>query len=136
MTTKRKTKTPTAQAKMNALGDEAFFAQLASGSTYTQIAKDVGVAIGSLITWVAADPDRSARAAEVRREMAKAWDEKAQHGLEAAQDPFELAKAKELAHHYRWRASKVAPKDYGDRQQVELSGGINLNTAIADLGDD
>ena len=24
-----------------------------------------------------------------------------------------------LAHHYRWRASKIAPKLYGDRQSVE-----------------
>jgi hypothetical protein len=36
-----------------------------------------------------------------------------------ASDAFELAKAKELAHHYRWRASKIAPKLYGDRLQVE-----------------
>ena len=43
----------------------------------------------------------------------------ASDGIAQASDPFELAKAKELAHHYRWRASKIAPKLYGDKQSVE-----------------
>lgn len=53
---------------------------------------------------------------------AEYWDQVAVHGLESATDAFELAKAKELAHEahdYRWRASKIAPKLYGDKQTVE-----------------
>lgn len=53
---------------------------------------------------------------------ASVWDEKAEQGLEDAADPFELSKHKELAHHYRWRASKIAPRIYGDRIQQEHSG--------------
>ena len=50
------------------------------------------------------------------------WDEKALAGIEAAKDAFELAKAKEAAHHYRWRASKIAPSEFGDRQAIEHTG--------------
>jgi hypothetical protein len=50
---------------------------------------------------------------------AEYWDQVAVDGIAQAGDPFELAKAKELAHHYRWRASKIAPKLYGDKQSVE-----------------
>jgi hypothetical protein len=32
----------------------------------------------------------------------------------------------------KWAASHAAPKKYGDRQQVEVSGGIDLASAIAD----
>ena len=32
---------------------------------------------------------------------------------------MDLAKARELAHHYRWRAAKIAPREYGDRVQVD-----------------
>ena len=46
---------------------------------------------------------------------ARVWDDRAEAVLRDASDLFELAKAKELAHHYRWRASKIAPRDYGDR---------------------
>ena len=50
---------------------------------------------------------------------AELWDQVAVEGIERATDTFELAKAKEIAHHYRWRASKIAPKLYGDKQSVE-----------------
>ena len=54
------------------------------------------------------------------------WDERAGDVIQQAADPFELAKAKELAHHYRWRASKIAPRDYGDRIQADVGGGVTL----------
>jgi hypothetical protein len=50
---------------------------------------------------------------------AAAYDEQAEQGLLAATNLFELAKARELAQHLRWRASKINPKAYGDRLEVE-----------------
>lgn len=122
--------------KLNELGDDAFFARVANGESYTSIAASLGIHLHSVQQWIASNDGRSAHALEVRRATAKLWDEKAERGLESAQDPFELAKAKELAHHYRWRAKCVDPRDYGDKQQVEHSGSVNLNTAIADLDSD
>jgi len=80
------------------------------------------VSIGTLISWINGDSERSARVREVRIATARIWDEKAESGIENAGDPFELAKAKELAHHYRWRAAKIAPRDYGERVTQELTG--------------
>ena len=42
--------------------------------------------------------------------------------IAAAKDALALGKARELAHHYRWRASKIAPRDYGDRMAVTGGG--------------
>jgi hypothetical protein len=50
------------------------------------------------------------------------WDEKAETVLVDAADPFELAKARELAQHYRWRAKAVAPREYGDKVMQEHTG--------------
>jgi len=72
--------------------------------------------------WIEADPERSARVKQARMVMSRRWDEKSEAVLVNAGDDFDLKKAKELAHHYRWRAAKIAPRDYGDRQMTELSG--------------
>jgi hypothetical protein len=106
---------PKARNALDALGIEAVCAAIADKQTLTQIAEDAGVSIGSLSAWLDADPERSARAREVRRAMARVWDEAAESELRQAGDPFELSRAKELAQHFRWRAKAAAPKEYGDR---------------------
>ena len=99
---------------------------IADGVPLTEIAKRAGVTDGGLLTWLEADAERSARARAVRQATARMWDERAGDVIQQAADPFELSKAKELAHHYRWRASKIAPRDYGDRIQADVGGGVTL----------
>lgn len=115
---KQKLKTgpkPVAMQKMDALGIDKLCAAIVEGNTLTAIAKATSVSIGSLITWVEANPERSARAREARAQVARLWDELALQGIADAMDNFQLAKAKESAHHLRWRAAKIAPKEYGDK---------------------
>lgn len=82
----------------------------------TAIAGKLGVSFGTLNTWLSAEPERCARAREARIETARLWDEKAEAGIAQAVDAFQLSRAKELAHHYRWRAKAISPRDYGDKQ--------------------
>lgn len=107
----------TARAKLDAFGVEAVCEAIGEGRALRLIAEDAGVSVGSLVTWIEADPERSARVRESRAAMARYWDELSEEVLRNAPDDFELKKAKELSHHYRWRASKVAPREYGDRIQ-------------------
>jgi len=116
------TKKPTsADEKLEAFGIDALCEAILDRSM-TEIAGTIGVSMGKLIAWIAADDNRSARAREARIMSARMWDEKAVTEIEQACDPFELARAKELAHHYRWRASKIAPRDYGDKVTQEHTG--------------
>lgn len=108
------------EQRIGTYGVDRLMQGMADGTTMTALAAEIGVSIGMLCTWVAADPERSARAREARIHAARVWDEKALITLESACDPFELARAKEMAQHYRWRASKTAPRDYGDK--LELDG--------------
>lgn len=112
---------PSLQA-MDDYGIEALCDEIMAGKSLTAIAKQAGASLTRLLVWIGADPVRSARVREARSAMAKVWDEKAEHGIANAADEFELRKAKELAHHYRWRAAKVSPPEYGDRLAQEVSG--------------
>lgn len=115
-------KQPTIAERIEAFGIEAVCERLANGVTMTAIAQEIGVTVGKLSQWIASDEEHSARAREARIHAARIWDEKALSVIEQALDPFELQRAKELAHHYRWRASKTAPKEYGDKVTQEHTG--------------
>ena len=95
---------------------------LASCKTMTSIAEQIGVSKGSLIAWIAEDADRSARTKDARNLAAIFWEEQAELVVKDALDEFELKKARELAQHYRWRASKIAPREYGDKLEVNNTG--------------
>lgn len=101
-----------AAAKVRSLDD--ICAKIADGKTYTAIAEDEGISKGSLSEWLEATSERSARARAARILAARIWDEKALQTIQEAGDPFALAKAREEAQHYRWRASKIAP-EYSDK---------------------
>jgi len=111
-----------AQALLDAEGIDRICERICDGEPLTHICAAIGVSFGTLQTWLEAIPERSARAREARRVTSRMWDEKALQGIESAADPFELAKAKEAAHHLRWRATKIAPADYGEKVTQEHTG--------------
>ena len=57
------------------------------------------------------------------------------NGINNAGDPFELAKAKEAAHHYRWQASKANPKGYGDKLDLTHGGTVGVRSIGWDIVD-
>ena len=117
--------------KLDAIGVDDICDDIAEGYSMTYIAREAGVAVSSLLAWIEAVPERSARVREVRASMAKVWDEKAEDAIKQAGEDFDLRKAKELAHHYRWRASKIAPKEYGDRVDHNHAGKLTLESLVA-----
>jgi hypothetical protein len=121
--------------KLDVFGIDAVVAELIAGNSLTGIAKAQMVGVASLISWIEADAERAALAREARAQSAKIWDEKAEYVLQIAGDPFELAKARELASHYRWRAKAVAPRDYGEKVTNEHTGagGGPITLAAVDL---
>lgn len=110
------------RAKLDSYGIDGVCNAICNEKPLTTLADEIGVSIGSLLMWIEADPERSARAREARIVMARRWDEKSEEILTRAEDDFALKKAKELSHHYRWRASKIAPRDYGDKTTLEHTG--------------
>lgn len=109
--------------KLDELGIEEICARIINGRSMRQICRDVEIDFATLNRWLLTDPQRSARAQESRKIAAVVYEEMAFEGLLEASDPFELARAKEAAHHLRWRASKIAPAQYGDKLQHANAAG-------------
>lgn len=96
-----------------------------------EICDELGVGAASLARWIAADPERPARVREARIAAARFYEERAGQVIEEADDQFSLAKAKELAHHYRWKASKASPKEFGDKVETVVSGSLDQNLSVS-----
>ena len=117
----------TGAQKMEALGIHAICERMSQGESQRSIADSISVHRGEFSDWLAATPERSARAREARALSARYWDDQAEKVLLGADDdkPGSIAKARELASHYRWRAKCYAPREYGDKIGVEHGGTVN-----------
>lgn len=117
-------------AACDAMGIDGLCEKLIAGESQTAIARGLGVSLATLINWIAATPERSARAREARITSASSYADKAEQILSEATDALSLAKARELASHYRWKASKASPREFGEKIEIEQ------NTTVRDLTDE
>lgn len=115
--------------KLDDYGLDQLCDDIASGCTLSYLTSKIGVSVGSFAAWCAR-PEHSARVREARALSAQFWDEMAARCVIEAADALEVTKARELAYHYRWRASKIAPKEYGDKTAVDVSGTLSLEGLV------
>ena len=106
-------------------------ADICETKSMTQIAAENNMDVSTLLEWIEGDPHRVARTREARRRTALLWEERAEAVLAQAGDPFELQKARELAHHYRWRAKVIAPREYGEKVLQEHTGKDGAPIAVS-----
>jgi len=124
-TPKRRGPPALALATFDALGIEAICRIISEGGGIRDVAAAAGASHGSFLEWLSRNPDHSARVREARRLTAWHWDEQAEHAIrDAPRDPIELARARELAFHFRWRAGKLNQAIYGERAAVDVSGEV------------
>jgi len=131
MAAPRKTaKTMTDKDTLDAVGIDVICERIESGEAQAHIANSLKVSKSKLSEWLSADPERSARARESRIMSARHWDDQAEQVLLGADETVNgsIAKARELAQHYRWRASKYAPRDYGDKLQLDADVTVSTLT--------
>ena len=118
-----------ATSVLDYFGVEWLCDQIQDGNTLTAAAAEAGVPRSTLLRWVAADPVRSARVREARQQAGAAWDDLAEQGLKDAKTPHQLAIARELAHHYRWRARAIDPL-YKEKVQQEHTGDVQVTSIV------
>lgn len=110
--------------------DEIFDA-LADTATLRQLAAQYGAKRSTLHEYLTATPELLARYKSARMRSSEAYEDAADHVISDARDPFELARARELAHHYRWAARVRSPGTHGDRS--ELVGNTELTPDFAEV---
>lgn len=98
----------------------------ADGETFRAVAKKVGVSTRTLNKFLTRK-DNVEQYYAVLQESSDSYASMAEEALRnSPADKIEIQRARELAHHYRWMASKRNPKRYGDKLDIEskVSGNI------------
>lgn len=114
---------------MAELNIDAICEDIISGLSYRAIAAKYGTNYTAVFKFVS-DENHSARVTHARLLSGDIYADKAEQVLiEADGTMTEVTRAKELASHYRWKASKVNPKTFGDKVDV-TSAGKALPTSI------
>lgn len=114
-----KTKPGGAEAILDKLGIEALCDLIADGKSQRTVCQEINVERGSLRRWLALDPERQRLFDMARVEAAEGFVDMAEQELRTAKPTkIALARARELASHYRWKASKANVQRYGDKVAV------------------
>ena len=93
------------------------------GFTYRKIAEELNISLRKLTDFIAL-PEQYARARLALETSAQTFAGKAEEILiNAEASSIEIQRARELAQHYRWMASKRNPKTYGEKiiQDITLT---------------
>ena len=92
------------------------------GDSYKTMAQKLNIGLTKLHEFTS-NTNHSARVREALIISASTFDDKAEQVLlDAKRDMVEIQRARELAQHYRWKASKRAPRVYGDKLDLTTDG--------------
>jgi hypothetical protein len=117
---------PNTKTKKKDLDIEIIIKMIIDGLSYRAIAKKLHIDLHNLHNFTSSE-QHSARVREALTTSADTFAEMAEDiMIKARMNQWSLVKARELAQHYRWMASKRRPKSYGDKVQTEVSGTLGL----------
>lgn len=109
-------------AKKIELDLETIVEMILQGDSYKTIAQRLNIGLTKLHEFTS-NTNHSARVREALIISASTFDDKAEQVLiDAKRDMVEIQRARELAQHYRWKASKRAPRVYGDKLDLTTDG--------------
>lgn len=130
----------TAAQKLDAIGEEVLFEQVAEGEFYEDIAKKAGVSRHALMNWFGAREDlyaqaREARADKLAEEIISISDDKSADIIvdengNTRTDSEVVARSRLRVDSRKWLASKMLPKKYGDRMNLDAE------VKFADMSDE
>lgn len=110
-------------AFLNAVGIEAMLDEIRKGHNLVEIAEVLDVSIGILLRWIDAELHTQA-VDDAFKFSAEGHIAAAGKAIKNASNEFELKKAKELANHGRFMASKMDRHRYGAEQQKNNTGNV------------
>lgn len=107
------------------------FAWMAEGHTMTAAAQACGLRPSAVRRWIAGDAAWMAKYERARKLQAQAM---ADEAVQVARDSTNQTAAGDrlLVDTLRWAASKAAPREFGDKQVVEHSGGQKLEIRVVE----
>lgn len=117
----------TEDERMAEFGIDAFCDLVIEMKPLEKIAEHVGVRLACLMRWLNANPERYSRWRLAMTMSAAVAEERADRILaEAKGTAPEIARAKEIAQHLRWRAALRDRKNYGDQKTIDHNHTVNM----------
>lgn len=119
---------------LDELGIDAILDKIEAGQPVLKIAAELGITRRRLNEWVDETDEKRSAVRAARIEASHAYALKAEEvltSLASDSTQADIAKARELASHYRWMAKAISPADYGDRQTIEVK-----TPEVADMTDE
>jgi len=113
------------RTELDELGIDGLCDRIVNGESQRKIALSLGIDPATLTRWISSDAQHSARVREARMQAADTYADMAEDDLEALParpEPGEVAKARELASHRRWKAAMANPERYAPRQTQKHVG--------------
>lgn len=111
---------------------EILIAEILECNSYRKIAKKFRVPLSSLVDYISKS-EHSARVREAKQASADICAEMARDVLEQAEGTKEeIMRARELSQYYKWKAAKLAPKQYGDKLDVTTDG-EKINATVPNI---
>lgn len=131
-TTQKYRKVGNPYAFLNSIGLDPILEHIYKGSNIVDVAKELNISITILLNWLE-NEGHMQRIEEATKFSAEGYISEAGNLLRTAQTDFQLKKAKEVANHGRFMASKLDKSKYGaDNKQVGNTAGV---TFIMHMGD-
>jgi hypothetical protein len=100
--------------------ERELFDQVAEGTLMREASRRIGVEYRSLMRLGGEDRQRVSSASRAREAGVEANLEEVEELLRGANNK-NISVVRELAHHLRWKASKLKPRNYVDRVSAEVS---------------
>src|SRR3990167_1006965 len=98
--------------------------RIANGERLADIAQDAGITVQAVSLWLLDEQPEQYRLAQRRGLIRRIVD--ADHALDSAADPLDLARARERARFARWDAERRLPALFGQKQQVDVSVKVSV----------
>jgi len=116
------------QTSVAVLNRDDIIQRIRAGEKLTDIAQHYGYTNHSaIVNRLKNDPEYPiAREIGVEARM-----EARERELESADDSVTVARARELLGHARWRAEREFPHRWGNKQQIDLTGAVNVEHLVA-----
>jgi hypothetical protein len=112
--------------RTTALSD-ALCNDIASGMSIKAACEHIGIARHEFYSWQLADEEFSTRIARAREKQQDALVDDMRDIADSATPEDWQVKRLQIWQR-QWEASKLAPKKYGDKQQLEHSGGVTVTS--------
>lgn len=117
---------------MDAAKAEAILEAMHDGKSLRKAAKAQGISHGTFMRWVDAEPELADQYARARARLLDFQAEELEtigEAAAAARNPVKVAGLRLQSDNRKWLLSKLAPKKYGDKMDLNHGGSIGISIA-------